>query len=119
MSPTGSYEFIRELVYQQLEVPVYTESTYAQSNVSLPVIVFYRTNTTSDQTMNGSGPYTDNIIFSIKTKTIEKAEEIRDFLLALLDSYDNQLALVSETNDFDLDSAIYTREIGFTAIYKS
>jgi len=118
MNPSGSYDFIRELVYQQLEVPVYTESTYQDQNVSLPAIVFSRISTSSSQIMDGSGPYFDNVVFSIKAKTIEKVEEIRDFLLALLDAYDYQMALASETNDFDINTAIYSRDIVFNVIYK-
>jgi hypothetical protein len=118
MNPSGSYDFIRELVYKQLQVPVYTESTYANQSVSLPVIIFSRTSTTSNQTMDGAGVYFDNVIFSIKAKTIEKVEELRDFLLALLDSYDDQFAFISETNDFNIDLATYTVDIGFSVVYK-
>lgn len=118
MTPTGSYDFIRELVYQQLQVPVYTESTYAIQDVQMPIIVFYRSSSTSNQTMNGVGVYFDEVVFSIKSKSIEQVEEIRDFLLALLDSYEAQFTLISESNAFDLSTAIYSRNIGFRVIYK-
>lgn len=116
---TGSYEYIRELVYQQLQVPVYTQATYELQDVNMPVIVFYRSGTTGNQTMNGTGMYFDRVVFSIKAKTIEKVEEIRDFLLALLDSYQAQFTLVGESNDFNLKTSIYSRDIVFNVIYKS
>ena len=59
MQTTASYEFIRELVYQQLEIPVYTQATYETQDVILPIIVFSRSSTTSNQTMNGAGIYFD------------------------------------------------------------
>lgn len=118
MTPTGSYDFIRELVYQQLQVPVYTEATYAIQDVNMPIIVFSRSTTTSNQTMNGVGVYFDEVVFSIKSKSIEQVEEIRDFLMALLDAYQAQFSLSGETNAFDLATAIYTRNVAFRVIYK-
>jgi len=118
MIPTGSYEFIREYVYKQLQIPVYTQTSYANSNVSLPCIIFTRNNTDTIMNMNGAGAYTDAISFAIKAKTIEKVEEYRDFLIALLDGYESQISLQSETNDFDIDTAIYTRDVFFNVIYK-
>ena len=118
MIPTSSYEYIRELVYQQLEVPVYTQTTYQNSNVSLPCIIFSRNNTNTIMNMNGPGAYNDNISFAIKAKTIEAVEEYRDFLISLLDGYESQITLQSETNDFNIDLAIYTRDVFFNVIYK-
>lgn len=118
MIPTGSYEFIREYVYKQLQIPVYTQTSYANSNVSLPCIIFARNNTNTIMTMNGAGAYTDGISFAIKAKTIEKVEEYRDFLIGLLDGYEAQISLQSETNDFNIDTAIYTRDVFFNVIYK-
>lgn len=119
MITSGSYDFVRELVYQQLQVPVYTQATYATQDVQMPVIVFRRTNTFSNQTMNGAGIYFDRIVFSIKAKTVEKVEEIRDFLIALLDAYNAQFSLAGESNTFDLNTAIYTRDIIFNVIYSN
>ena len=118
MIPTSSYEFIRELVYTQLQIPVYTQTSYANSNVSLPCIIFARNNTDTIMYMNATAVYTDGISFAIKAKTIEKVEEYRDFLIGLLDGYDYQISLQSETNDFDIDTAIYTRDVFFNVIYK-
>ena len=117
MNPSGSYEFIRALVYQQLQVPVYTESTYSNSNVAFPLMVMSRNGTTTLQTMNGPSTFFESLTFDIKGKTIEKVEEIRDFLIALLDGYSNQLVLRSESNTFDVDNDIYTRAITFGVVY--
>lgn len=117
MNPSGSYEFIRALVYQQLQVPVYTESTYTNINVPLPLIVMSRNGTTSLQTMNGASTFFESLTFDIRGKTIEKVEEIRDFLIALLEGYDNQLVLRSETDTFDVVYDIYSRAITFGVVY--
>jgi hypothetical protein len=117
MNPSGSYDFIRALVYQQLQVPVYTESTYTDINLSLPIIVMSRNGTTSLQTMNGPSTFYESLTFDIKGKTIEKVEEIRDFLIALLDGYDNQLVLRSESDSFDVMYDIYSRAITFGVVY--
>jgi hypothetical protein len=121
MNVTGSYDFIRELVYKQLQVPVYTETSYANSNVALPCIIFSRTDTNSPFAYMGISPqsvYIDTVKFSIQGKTIEKVEDIRDFLLSLLDGYDGQITLDSETNVFTIETGIYTRDINFKVIYK-
>ena len=118
MIPTGSYEFIRELVHNQLQIPVYTQTSYANSNVSLPCIIFARNSSNTIMNMNGAGAYVDAVSFAIKAKTIEQVEEYRDFLIGLLDGYDYQISLQSETNDFDIDTAIYTRDVFFNVIYK-
>ena len=47
-----------------------------------------------------------------------KCDEFEDFLIGLLDGYDYQISLQSETNDFDIDTAIYTRDVFFNVIYK-
>lgn len=119
MNTSGSYEFIRALIYQQLQVPVYTEATYTNSNVSLPVIVMSRSNTTSNQTMNSPGVYFDSVSFDIKAKTIEKVEDIRDFLIALIDGYDDQIVLRGENDTFDMNYSIYSRRVEFGIIYKN
>jgi hypothetical protein len=117
MNPSGSYDFIRALVYQQLQVPVYTESTYENSNIAFPLMVMSRNGTNSLQTMNGPSTFYEFLTFNIKGKTIEKVEEIRDFLIALLDGYSDQLVLRSESNTFDVDNDIYTRAITFGVVY--
>jgi len=117
MNPSGSYEFIRALVYQQLQVPVYTDSTYEQINIALPIMIMSRNGTTSLQTMNGPSTFFESLTFDIKGKTIERVEEIRDFLIALLDGYSDQLVLQSETNSFDIVHDIYSRAIRFGVIY--
>ena len=118
MNPSGSYEFIRRQVHIGLGVPVYTESTYQDSEPSLPCIIFVRNSSTSDQVMEGPGVFFDSIGFSIKAKTMDKREELRDFLIALLDGYDNQITLKSETANFDLSTAIYSSNVDFDVVYK-
>lgn len=116
-----SYNAIRALVYQQLQVPVYTQSSYANSNIVLPAIIFSRSNTSTTYNymgMDNVNVYTDNVTFSIQDKTIESVETIRDFLIGLLDGYESYFALDSETNSFSIETGIYNRDVNFTVIYK-
>ena len=117
MNPSGSYEFLRRQVYIGLGVPVYTESTYTNSNVPFPVIIFSRRSSKSIQDMQAPAASFDSITFTIKAKTEKKAEDIRDFLIALVNGYDNQISLTSESNSFDMDLAIYNRSLQFRVIY--
>lgn len=119
METTGSYDFLRTKIYNALAVPVYTEATYTDSNVAFPLIVMSRSSTIGNQTMTSPGVYFDILRFDIKAKTIKKVEDIRDFLIALLDGYDSQIVLRGENDTFDMNYSIYSRSIEFGVIYKN
>ena len=119
MAITEYYNNLRQLIHLNLQVPVYSESTFENQNVSLPCIVFSREGTLGSQTMSGPSVLTETVTFSAKAKTIEKAEEMRDFIISILNGYDNEIQMVinSEVDDFDIETGIYSRDISFDVVY--
>ena len=107
------------MLYQGLNVPVYSESTYETQDTTIPCIVFYREGTTGVQTMNGAGLLTDSVTFSAKGKYIDDVERLRDYIISSLNGYcqEVQIAITGETDDFDAINQIYSRDITFDVMY--
>jgi len=115
-----TYIILRQLIHQALQVPVYSESTFEDSNVELPCVVFTRDATLGTHTMSGPSVRVETVTFDAKAKTAEKAEDMRDFIISVLNGYNNgeiQMVLNSEIDDFDAATAIYSRAISFDVMY--
>jgi hypothetical protein len=115
------YNSLREMMFQGTGVPCYSEATYETQDVSMPCIVFSRDGTNSSQVMEGASLYTDQITFSCKAKTIDKVEELRDFVISSINGYNNEISIsiVDESDEFDNQNKIYTRDISFNVMYGS
>jgi len=114
------YYSLRQMVHLNLQVPVYSESTFENSNVDLPCIVFTREGILGTQTMSGPSVRTETTTWSCKSKTIEEAEDMRDFLISILNGYNNgeiQMVINSEIDDFDISTGIYSRDVSFDVVY--
>ena len=121
MSGINDYYFLlRQMVHANMQVPVYSESTFENSNVDLPCIVFTRDSVLGTQTMSGPSVRTETTTWSCKSKTLEQAEDMRDFLISMLNGYNNgeiTVVINSEVDDFDASTGIYSRDISFDVMY--
>jgi len=118
---TEYYNNLRSLIHNNLQVPVYSESTFENQNVELPCVVFSRDNTIGTQTMDGPSVRYETVTFDCKAKTIEKAEEMRTFIISLLNGYDSEIQIVldSSVDEFDIITGIYSRQISFTVTWNA
>ncbi len=88
--------------------------------MDLPCIVFTREGILGTQTMSGPSVRTETTTWSCKAKTIQKAEDMREFLISILNGYNNgeiQIVVNSEIDDFDISTGIYSREVSFDVVY--
>ena len=112
------YILLRGLIHNNLQVPVYSEATFENQNVDLPAVVFSREGTLGTQTMNGPSVRTETVTFSAKAKTIQKADDMRDLIIQILNGYSAEIQIVlnSENDDFDrLSSKMKSIYIGYSS----
>jgi hypothetical protein len=118
---TEYYILLRQLIHNNLQVPVYSESTFENQNVDVPCVVFSRDNTIGTQTMDGPSVRFETVTFDCKAKTIQEAEDMRTYIISLLNGYDSEIQIVlnSSVDEFDILTGLYSRQISFTVTWNA